>query len=57
MPVKPATKKKKIKKTIAKVVGSTRITPFMRLRVQLTTFIVAGRDIIIVNVLYKARLL
>lgn len=51
IPVNPATKKKKIKEITPAVTGSIRKAPFIRLNVQLTTLIVAGSEIIIVNVL------
>jgi hypothetical protein len=57
IPVKPATKKNKIKETTDKKVKSFFKDPFTKVKVQLTTFIVAGIDIIIVTVLYKALLL
>lgn len=57
IPVKPATKKNKIKDTNAKKIISTFNAPFTNVNVQFTTLIVAGIDIIIVTVLYKARLL
>lgn len=57
IPVNPATKKKNIKEIEAYKAASTFKAPFSRLKVQLTTLIVAGREIIIVIVLYKARLL
>jgi hypothetical protein len=57
IPVNPATKKKKIKEIDAYRAASTFKAPFNKLNVQFTTLIVAGSEIIIVIVLYKARLL
>jgi len=57
IPVTPATKKKRIKDTIAKNTISTFNAPLTSVKVQFTTLIVAGIEIIIVTVLYKARLL
>jgi hypothetical protein len=56
IPVNPATKKKKINDIEAYKAASTFRAPFNKLNVQLTTFIVAGSEIIIVSVLYSALL-
>jgi hypothetical protein len=57
IPVTPATKNKKIKETTAINTISTFKAPFTKVKVQLTNFIVAGIEIIIVTVLYNALLL
>jgi len=57
IPVKPATKKNKIKDITAKKTKSFFKAPFNKVKVQFTTFMVAGIEIIIVIVLYKALLL
>jgi len=57
IPVNPATKKNKIKEITEKKIKSLRNEPLTKVKVQLTTLIVAGIDIIIVIVLYNARLL
>jgi len=57
IPVTPATKKNIIKDKTAKKTMSIFRAPFTKVKVQLTTLIVAGIEIIIVTVLYKALLL
>jgi hypothetical protein len=57
IPVRPATKKKKIKEVILYSIKLFRNIPFNNVYVQFTTFIVAGNDIMIVIVLYKDLLL
>ena len=57
MPVNPATKKNKINETIATSITSTFKALVTKVKVQFTTLIVAGNEIIIVIVLYSARLL
>jgi hypothetical protein len=57
IPVKPATKKKKINDITPYKIKLFLIIPFKSVNVQFTTFIVAGKDIIIVIVLYKDLLL
>jgi len=51
IPVTPATKKNKIKDRTAKKTISTFKAPLTSVKVQLTTLIVAGIEIIIVTVL------
>jgi hypothetical protein len=55
--VKPATKKNSIKEITAKKIKSFFKAPFNKVNVQLTTLIVAGSEIIMVTVLYRALLL
>jgi hypothetical protein len=57
IPVKPATKKKKIYETIHNKAASIFNAPFANVKVQFTTLIVAGKEIIIVIVLYIVLLL
>jgi hypothetical protein len=57
IPVTPATKKNIMKDKTAKKTMSTFNAPLTKVKVQLTTLIVAGIDIIIVTVLYRALLL
>jgi hypothetical protein len=57
IPVKPATKKKKIKEIQDSKAGLINKAPLTKLKVQFTTLIVAGRDIIIVIILYRDLLL
>lgn len=57
IPVTPATKNKKIKETTPIKTMSTFKAPLTNVKVQLTTLIVAGIEIIMVTVLYKALLL
>lgn len=56
IPVNPATKKNIMKEIVAKKIRSDLIAPLTSVNVQLTTLIVAGILIIIVIVLYRARL-
>jgi hypothetical protein len=55
--VTPATKNKNIKETTPIKTTSIFRAPFTSVKVQLTTLIVAGIEIIMVTVLYKALLL
>jgi hypothetical protein len=55
--VNPATKNKRINEPDAKKIKSFLKLPFTKVNVQFTTLIVAGIEIIIVIVLYKALLL
>ncbi|MCB1712104.1 MAG: hypothetical protein KDH96_06415 [Candidatus Riesia sp.] len=52
----PATKKNNIKEIIDNKTKSVCSAPFNKVNVQLTTFMVAGIEIIIVIVLYSALL-
>jgi hypothetical protein len=55
--VKPDTKKNNIYDMANNKAASTFRAPFTKVNVQLTTLIVAGREIVIVIVLYKVLLL
>ena len=57
IPVKPPTKKTKIYEIAAKSAASILIAPLNNVNVQLTNLIVAGKEIIIVIVLYIFLLL
>jgi hypothetical protein len=57
IPVNPATKKNAINDITDKNIRSFFKDPLIRVNVQLTTLMVAGIEIIIVMVLYNARLL
>jgi len=57
IPVTPATKNKNMNETTPIKTISTFKAPLTKVNVQFTTLIVAGIDIIIVTVLYKALLL
>jgi len=56
IPVNPPPKKNKINENENNNATSHFIAPFNKVKVQFTTLTVAGKEIITVTVLYKARL-